>query len=89
MSQAHSLAVRCPSNQTGDERHDVVYQLRGRYVDASAEIRTYHPPGGDQEAAVVVTLVTGTLQRDGTLITAEVKAAGQGRLAGRSTARRS
>lgn len=78
---AHPLVVTCPSNQTGNERHDVVYQLRGRYVDAAAEVRTYHPPGGDPEGAVVVTLVTGTRQRDGTLTTADVTAAGQGRLA--------
>ncbi|WP_285683417.1 hypothetical protein [Actinoplanes sp. NBRC 103695] len=78
---AHPLVVRCPSNQTGDERHDVVYQLRGRYVEAAAEVRTYHPPKGDAEAAVVVTMVTSTRERDGTLTTADVTASGQGPLA--------
>jgi hypothetical protein len=64
---SHPMAVRCPSNQTGDQASDVTFPLRGRYVQFDATVRPYYPPGGDQRSVTYVTALVGVRDNDGTL----------------------
>ncbi|WP_212997198.1 hypothetical protein [Winogradskya consettensis] len=66
------IAISCPSNETGDQEHSITYPVRGRYTEFRADVRPYYPPDADQRSATYVTALTGTLQRDGDLVTAEV-----------------
>jgi hypothetical protein len=68
----HPLAIRCPSNQTGDESSDVTYALRGHYVSFDATVRPYYPTSADQRSATYVYAIAGITQRDGDLSTAIV-----------------
>ncbi|GAA2660152.1 hypothetical protein [Paractinoplanes durhamensis] len=69
---SHPLAIRCPSNQTGDQSSDVTFLVRGRYVQFDATVRPYYPAGADQQSVTHVTLLTDTRERDNTLTTTEV-----------------
>ena len=79
----HPMAIRCPSNQTGDPVSDVTFLFRGRYVQFDAAVHPYYPDGSDQQSATYVTALTTTRQRDGTLTTTE--AGSQKRAPGPST----
>lgn len=66
---AHPIAIKCPSNQTGDDHTDVTYSLREHYVQFDATVHPYYPPGADQRSVTYVTAMIGTRDTDGTLIT--------------------
>jgi hypothetical protein len=68
----HPIAIACPSNQTGDEAHDVTYVLHGHYVQFDATVRPWLPPGTDTRAGTWVTVLSGVTQTDGQLVTTEV-----------------
>jgi len=66
---AHAVAVKCPSNQTGDPFSDVTYLLQGRYARFDATVHPYYPAGSDQQSATYVTVMAAQRQRDDTLTT--------------------
>ena len=68
----HAIAITCPSNQTGDQVHDVTYAVRGRYVTFDADVHPYYPPGADSRSATYVSVLKGVRQSDGDLRIAEV-----------------
>lgn len=70
-SANHSIAVTCPTNQTGDQSRDITYVLHGRYLRFDAEVQPYYPPGSDTKSATYVTAMIGTTQKDGTLAITE------------------
>jgi hypothetical protein len=63
----HPLAVKCPSNQTGDQASEVTFPLSGHYLHFEATVRPYYPPSADQRSATYVYVVKGMPQPDGTL----------------------
>jgi hypothetical protein len=69
---SHPLAIRCPSNRTGDQSSDVTFLLRGRYVQFDVTVRPYYPSGVDQQSVTYVTVLTDTRQIDNTLTSNEV-----------------
>lgn len=68
---AHPIAIKCPSNNTGDDRSEVTYSLLGHYVQFDATVRPYYPPGVDQRSVTYVTATIGVRQTDGTLTTTD------------------
>lgn len=64
---SHPVAIRCPTNQTGDQTSEVTYLLRGRYVQFDATVHPYYPADSDQRAATYVTALIGIRQSDGSL----------------------
>jgi len=67
----HPIAIRCPSNQAGDQVSDVTYPLRGRYAQFDATVHPYYPPHADQGSATYVTVLTAVRENDDTLTTSE------------------
>ncbi|MBW6436919.1 hypothetical protein KZ829_24560 [Actinoplanes hulinensis] len=65
----HEIAIRCPSNETGDQTSDVTYLLLGRYAQFDVTVRPYFPAGTDQQAATYVSAMIGTKRSDGGLDT--------------------
>jgi hypothetical protein len=72
VTASHAIAVECPTNQSSDQASDVTFPLHGRYYQFDVTVRPYYPAGADQRSVTYVTASTGTRQRDGTLIVAEV-----------------
>jgi hypothetical protein len=70
----HAVAITCPSNETGDQVHDVTYPVQGRYVQFDADVHPYYPPGADARSATYVSVLKGVRQRDGDLRITEVGA---------------
>lgn len=68
---AHSIVIKCPSNQTGDQVSDVTYVLHGRYGQFDADVHPYYPAGSDTKSATYVTALIGVRQPDGTLATTQ------------------
>jgi len=67
----HPVAIRCPSNQAGDQVSDVTYSLLGRYAQFEATVHPYYPPNTDQGSATYVTVLTAVRDSDNTLTTSE------------------
>lgn len=67
----HPIAITCPSNETGDQVHDVTYLLQGRYIRFDADVRPYYPPSADARSATYVTALMGKRQRDNALTITE------------------
>jgi hypothetical protein len=42
-----SVAIACPSNQTGDQSSEVTYETRGRYRDLETTLHPYYEPRDD------------------------------------------
>lgn len=63
----HPVAIKCPTNQTGDQTSEVTYPLRGRYVQFDAIVHPYYPARADQQSATYVTALIGIRQPDGSL----------------------
>jgi hypothetical protein len=68
---SHPIAISCPSNQAGDQAHDVTYVLRGRFYQFDAEVHPWYPPGPDSGSATYVTVIGAINQTDGQLVTKE------------------
>jgi hypothetical protein len=64
---SHAIAIKCPSNQTGDDSSDVTYPLLGRYVQLDATVHPYYPPNADQQSTTYVFAFIDTRQRDNSL----------------------
>ena len=64
---SHPVAIKCPTNQTGDQTSEVTYLLRGRYVQFDATVHPYYPVGTDQQSATYVTALIGIRQPDDSL----------------------
>jgi hypothetical protein len=65
----HVMAISCPSNQTGDQVHDVTFPIMGHYQQFDAEIHPYYPSGADPRSVTYVTAMIGIRQTDQTLRT--------------------
>ncbi|WP_430788601.1 hypothetical protein [Actinoplanes sp. G11-F43] len=65
----HEIAVRCPSNQTGDSTSDVTYLLRGRYARFDVTVHPYYPEDADRQAVTHVTAFVAVRTVDGGLDT--------------------
>lgn len=70
----HVMAISCPSNQTGDQVHDVTFPIMGHYQQFDAEIHPYYPSGADPRSVTYVTAMIGIRQTDRTLRTTAVGA---------------
>ncbi|MBN1170878.1 MAG: hypothetical protein JXA67_01785 [Micromonosporaceae bacterium] len=60
-----AVVISCPSNQTSDQVREVTYQLRGRYLDFSANVQPYF--AAQQDARTDITALASYRERDGTL----------------------
>lgn len=65
----NEIAIRCPTNQTGDQTSEVTYLLRGRYAQFDVTVHPYYPDGADQQAVTYVTAVAAVRTSDGGLDT--------------------
>lgn len=68
---SHPVAISCPSNQAGDQAHDVTWVLHGRFYQFDAEVHPWFPAGTDTGSATYVTAIGAITQTDGQLVTRE------------------
>lgn len=59
--RTHPIAIRCPSNDSGDQSADVTFALHDRYRRFDATVHPYYPPTANQDSAthVAVSFVRG------------------------------
>ncbi|WP_127503553.1 hypothetical protein [Actinoplanes solisilvae] len=83
----HEMAVRCPTNETGDPTSEITYLLQGRYVQFDVTVHPYFPARTDQQAVTFVTALIAVRRNDGgldTRIAGDQKTSGPNRPAGLS-----
>jgi hypothetical protein len=66
---AHAIAIKCPTNETGDSDSIVTYSLLGRYVQFDATVHPYYPPEADQQSTTYVFASAVVRKRDSSLYT--------------------
>jgi hypothetical protein len=47
--RTHPIAIRCPTNESGDQSADVKFSLDGRYRQFDATVHPFYPPTANQE----------------------------------------
>jgi hypothetical protein len=65
---AHTLAMTCPSNETGDKVRELTYPLHQRYLALAGTVTArFPPPASPTEPQVELASIANERQRDGTL----------------------